>query len=577
MVASRKLWCFCLFVAVLFVSLGFGYVPFAHAQVTYSVSREWVKVWINSDGTVDFLYNISYTYLSGSPQGIFTVGMPKSGFQVHYCEDISGSSLTYQDISSGNYYGIDVYMKQPVSLTREITFVVYASVTGLVNPDSQNPGNYGLQFFPSTFASASGAEDLRLEIVLPPGVNSSEVKYPTGLPFDNVFEDENRTAIYWERTAWAAGDTFTGGVSFPQQYITSTPMPTTTPTPTFIFTPTPTSNQGFPGVDLGILGVVGFLIVVFVVVAVIAGVAKSAYQSPLLSVEALGANRSLTAVEAGLVMGLEPVRVLTMMLYGLLLKRMIVVTETEPLLKLKKLEAPAGGAAAASPRYYEIDVLSAIKPDGTLDEGALARTYQGLVNTVNRKLRGYSRVDTENYYKSIVDKAWLQVTQAGTPELKGDALNQNLDWLLADGKFNDRFKTAFPPNIIIVPNPAWWWYWGGPRFPTGQPSGQVLSKPAAGAPASSPLAPAPIPAKPTPLPGQDFANSVVRGMQSASNNMVKNIQDFANKLVPFAQAPQQSREGSVAGRPSCVCACHACACACACVGCACACAGGGAR
>jgi hypothetical protein len=312
--------------------------------------------------------------------------------------------------------------------------------------------------------------------------------------------------------------------------------------------------------------------VILAVIAAVAGVVKSAYQSPLLSVEALGANRSLTAVEAGLVMGLEPVRVLTMMLYGLLLKRMVAVTETEPLLKLKKAEAPASGAVAASPRYYEIDFLSAIKPDGTLDEGTLARTYQELVNTVNQKLRGYSRADTLNYYKSIVDKAWLQVTQAGTPELKGDALNQNLDWLLADGKFNDRFKTAFPPNIIIIPNPAWWWYWGGPRFPTGQPSGQVLSKPAAGAPA-----PSPIPAKPTPLPGQDFANNVVRGMQSASNNMVKNVQDFANKLVPFGQAPQPSKEGSVSGKPSCVCACHACACACACVGCACACAGGGGR
>jgi hypothetical protein len=574
MVAYRKLRCLGLSVAVLVVSLILAFAPSAHAQVTYTVSKEWVKVWVNSDSTVDFLYNISYTYLSGSPQGIFTVGMPTSGFQVHYAEDISGSSLTYQDVSQGSYYGIDVYMKQPVSLNREITFVVFASVQGLVYPDSQNPGNVGVQFFPGTFASASGTEDLRLEIELPPGVNSSEVKYPTDLPFDNVFSDENRTAVYWERTSWSPGQTFPGGVSFPQQYITSTPAPS--PTPTYTFMPVPTGNQGFPGLGSLVFGVVAFFAVILIVIAVVAGVAKSAYQSPLLSVEALGANRSLTAVEAGLVMGLEPVRVLTMMLYGLLLKRMVQVTETSPLIKLKKLEAPAGGAAAAYPRYYEIDFLSAIKPDGTLDEAALARTYQGLVNTVNQKLRGYSRTDTENYYKSIVDKAWLQVTQAGTPELKGDALDKNLDWLLADGKFDDRFKTAFPPNIIIIPSPAWWWYWGGPRVPIAQPAGQVSPKVGGPAPPPPPTTAPSIPAKPTPLPGQDFANNVVRGMQSASNNMVKNVQDFANKLIPFAQAPQP-KEGSVAGRPSCVCACHACACACACVGCACACAGGGGR
>ena len=59
--------------------------------------------------------------------------------------------------------------------------------------------------------------------------------------------------------------------------------------------------------------------------------------------------------------------------------------------------------------------MSAMKPDGTLVEATLARAYQGLVNNVNQKLRGYSSDDTVNYYKSIVDAAWKQVSKAGTP------------------------------------------------------------------------------------------------------------------------------------------------------------------
>jgi hypothetical protein len=55
--------------------------------------------------------------------------------------------------------------------------------------------------------------------------------------------------------------------------------------------------------------------------------------------------------------------------------------------------------------------------------------------------------------------------------------------------------------------------------------------------------------------------------------MVKNIQDFANQLIPF-QSPPSNKP---INKQSCVCACHSCACACACVSCACACAGGGAR
>jgi hypothetical protein len=538
MVADKRLAGSCFFLAVL-VMFFLAFVPLSRAQdITYSVNQEWTKVWINADSSVNVLYNITFTYLSGSPQGFFDVGMPKGGFQISYVEDVSGLSLQYQDISGGSYYAIEVSLRKPVVLNQPITFIVYATVPGMVYSDSTNPGNDGVQFFPSTFASAVGSiADLRVEIVLPPGVQTSEVKYPAGLPFDNVFVDENRTAVYWNRTDWAPSQQFESGVSFPEQYVVQPP--------------------GF----LTILPVViAVIVILLIVVAYVIRRAKAAYVNPRISIEALGANRSLTAVEAGLVIGLKPVRVLTMMLYGLLLKRMVAVVETDPLLKLKKLEKPEGESASL-PRYYEIDYLNAIQPDGTLDETALARTYRGLVDMVNKKLRGYSREDTVNYYKSVVDKAWTQVVQAGTPELKGDALDKNLDWLLADEKFDDRLVTVFPPTIFILPNPAWWWYWGGPHFPSGQKPPLQTATPSA-------------PIKTAPLPGQDFANNVVKGLQTTSNNMVKNMQEFANKLIPFQTAP---KEGSVAGRPSCVCACHACACACACVSCACACAGGGAR
>jgi hypothetical protein len=554
MVKMKKSARFGLVLVVLGLSLFLGLVPFAKAQVTYSVSQEWVRVEVNSDSSINVLYNITYTYLSGSPQGIFAVGMPKDGYQVQYVEDLSGAALNYgpsADVSPG----IDVYMKQPIVLNQPYSFLVYVVVPSMVFPDTINPGNVGLQFYPSTFDSASGTEDLRLEIVVPAGVGTGDVKSPTDLNFDNVFVDQNRTAVFWERTDWAPETTFKGGVSFPQQYVSPPPV-----------TPTPGGGGGSTGVLDAVIGGLVFLFVAVIIIAIFVGVAKSAYVKPSLAVEALGANRSLTAVEAGLVMGLKPVRVITMMLYGLLLKRMVTVEETMPLLKLKKMEATQADTSnqAPSPRYYELDFLSAIKPDGTLDEATLARAYQGLVNNVNQKLKGYSRDDTVNYYKSIVDAAWKQVSKAGTPELIGDALDKNLDWLLADDKFDNRFATVFPPNIVIYPSPLWWWYWGGPHYP-GQ-VGTAVKAPAGGT----------APPKPVALPGQDFANNVVHGLQGASNGLVKNVQDFANKLVPFqSQAPAHS--GSVDGKPSCVCACATCACACACVSCACACAGGGGR
>lgn len=533
-----------LLVVVLCISLSVAVPPFVKAQgVAYTVAQEWVEIWINADRSINLQYNLTITYLSGQPQGIVTVGMPKSGFQIQFVQDNSGSSLSYQDTSQGSFYGIDVSLKGPIIINQPYTFIVYATVPSMVQQDTTNQGNVGMSFYPTTFSDALGSiTDLRVAIVLPQGVTSNETKYPTGVPFNNVFVQGNNLVVFWEEQNWPPGQTFKPGVSFPEQFVNPAPQ------------------GGLSDTDFAIIGGAIFFVVVIIIVAVFAGIAKSAYSKPQISVEALGANRTLTAVEAGVVLGQKPVPSLTMILYGLLLKRMVTVTETEPLIKLKKTEKPQGDTAP-SPRYYEIDYLKAIQTDGTLEDKALALTYKGLVDTVNQKLRGYSRDDTVNYYKSIVDKAWTQVTQAGTPELKGDAVDKNLEWLMADDKFGDRFKTAFPPGIIIYPNPGWWWYWGGPWFPSSQqkpvqPSGPTVA------------------AKPAPLPGQDFANNVVKGMTSASTNIVKDVQAFANRLIPFQ--PQRSQD-SVKGPSNCVCACHACACACACVGCACACAGGGAR
>jgi len=519
--------------------------------VTYSVTQEWVRVEIFQDRSINIFYNITFSYLSGSPQGIFTLGMPKAGYQIQLVEDSSGTSLEYKN-SVYTSIGIDITLKKPIRINEPINFLAYAAVPDMIFRDDMNPGNVGMQFFPSTFESSMGTEDLRLQIILPSGVQTTEVKSPTNLPFDNVFlTDNSKTAVYWERSSWQAEQVFSAGVSFPEDYVS--PAPTQTPPP----------QNGGDITDLFdlLFGVGAFVVVAAVIVAIFIALSKATYTKPQISVEALGANRTLTAVEAALVLGQKPIRILTMILYGLILKRQVTVTQTEPILKLEKTKK-IEGETSFQPRYYEIDYLSAIRPDGILDEKTLALTYQGLSTTVNQKLRGYSREDTTKYYKSIVDTAWKQVTGAQTPELRGEALNQNIDWLLSDQKFDEQLKTSFPPGTIITPNPAWWWYWGIPRIPTPQ----IPSRPTA-------YPPTDMPSKPMTLPGQDFANTVVLGLQSASNNMVKNIQDFANKLIPFQPPPSNQP----VNKKSCVCACHSCACACACVSCACACAGGGAH
>jgi hypothetical protein len=271
-----------------------------------------------------------------------------------------------------------------------------------------------------------------------------------------------------------------------------------------------------------------------------------------MQIEALGIKRGLTAVEAAQLIELPPQKVAVTMLYSLLMKKAVSVEGVEPNIKLKVLQNPQ------ELRYYEIEFLKSINPDGILNEEKLAHTIMYLRDTIDYKLKGYCREDTIKYYKDIVGKAWKQVETAQTPELASNLFNENLLWLLMDGRYVDRTKETFTP-IIFIPNPDWWWYSYNRRYlPTlGLPSTQQSSS---------------IPS----IPGTDFANSIATSLEQASSKLVSDIEKFTKNILPPPPQKIQSIE-PVQHKSKCVCACASCACACVCVSCACACASGGAH
>jgi len=508
--------------------------PTSRSQITYRVDKEWVEIWVNEDGSIDILYNITITYTSGFPEGIVTIGMPKRDFEIQYVQDEEGRNLGYQPFSEDGFYGVDVQLNKPIKLNKQYTVIVYAIIPEMIYKDETNPGNVGLKFYPSTFDTAEAPiGNIRVAIALPKEVKEGEVKYLEGRKFDEVYRNEENLLVYWEANNWPAYEEFWVGVSFPEKYVNLGP-------------------DVWHYILIGISVAVFFIAMVIVVVVAYRRLRKDEYEKPRIAIEALGPARGLTAVEAAVVLDLKPVKVLTMILFSLLLKKAVVILSTDPVVKLKKL-IEGEENKPINLRYYEIDFLHAIKSDGSLDDELLAKTYLNLQDTVNFKIRGFSRIDTVNYYRAIVSRAWQQVIQADTPELKCKALEENMEWLLADEEFEERLKVAFPPDIIIYPRPDWWWYWHWPTPPT-QPRG------GGGKPAS--------------IPGQDFANNIVLALQKTANNIVSNVQELANRLVPSQKSQAKQRSLRF---PSCVCACASCACACACVSCACACAHGGAR
>jgi hypothetical protein len=514
-------------------------------NLVYSVDHEWAQIFINQDGTIDLTYNITVTVTSGSMGG-FYVGQPNRDFTPGQAVDQYRNSLLVEDKSEGSNSRVDVTLNERIAAGQSIWFQVTTNVAGMISNDTTNPGNYGMQFIPQWISDVP-ISDVRVQIILPPDVTVNDVKTTENF-YNGTSTVEGRLALYWEKPVIQANEQFFVGVSFPSRF-----MPNYNP------------PQSGGGIDFGIfgtiLGAVGVLVAIVILFLIIRAVSKSSYASPKVSMETLGVKRGLTAVEASYLLDLKPPQIVTEILYSLFQKRAVWAKETKPALKLQVL-APFENKTGTKDnplRYYEIDFLNSIKPDGTLGEEKLAHTVMFLRDTVEQKLHGYSRKDTVDYYRKITAQAWSQVEQAGTVELASNAYDEQLLWLLLDPNQRARTETVFKDRVI-QPNPLWLWWWYGYTVyhphPTYTPNVNVPSQ-------SGP---------PPQIPGADFANNIATAVEKTSNNIVVNLEKFANAIVP--PPPKTSHEPARKGADS-VCACAACACACACVSCACACAGGG--
>jgi hypothetical protein len=537
----RRAFLLAVILALAVTSLSLGLV---NAQRVYSFDHEWAQIFINQDGTIDLTYNVTLTLSSGANITYVQLGQPKGDFTIGEAVDQYGHQLQKKDSSSGSNYQVQVKLYQALTAGNTIWFTVTTNIAGMIYNDTQNPSNYGMQFAPQWMPVS--INDVRVQIVLPPNVALNEVKTLPDKFWNSTSTVEGRTAVFWQIPVLQPNEQYLLGVSFP-----ASSMPNYNPI------------QSSGGIGLETIALIALpIIAVIVIIAVVQVARKNTYSSPKVSMETLGIRRGLTAVEASYLLGMKPTQIVTEILYSLLQKRAVWVESTNPALKLRimPLFQNKTGTDENPLRYYEIDFLHALKDDGALDEEKLAHTVMFLRDTVEQKLRGYSRRDTVDYYRKIVTKAWTQVEQAGTGELASKAYDEQLLWLMLDPNYRSHTETTFRDRAF-EPSPLWFWYWYGYHHYNPHPT----YTPNVDAPAQA--------AKPPTIPGAEFANNIATAVEKTSSNIVVNIEKFANAIIP-AQTPKASH-APARHDADCVCACHACACACACVSCACACAGGG--
>ena len=528
----------------------------AQSNYYFSVTKEVVNAYWNKDGTLALDYSWTFANQPGAHVIDFVdVGMPTSGFDLSTVKaDVNGTSVSVSKSDyQGNGSGFAVVLG-PQAIGASRTGTVHVSVGRIsdVLSKDDNDANYVSGVFAPTFFGSqyvSGSTDLTVTFHFPPNVQPSEPRWhnaPSGFPSEpqTDYDNQNRIIYTWRNASATASREYQFGASFPKNYV---------PADSVVAVRAPSISISSD--TIGTIFFCGFFVFFFLVTPVLNMVAgrrrKLQYLPPRISIEGHGIKRGLTAVEAAILME-EPLdKVMTMILFGVIKKEAASVVSRDP------LELDVVSPLPQELHDYETNFVNAFKEkNATPRRNLLSDMTVKLVKSVSEKMKGFSRRETIDYYKSIMEKAWQQVEQAGTPEVKGQLFDQNLEWTMLDRNYDDRTRRVFTGPVFV---PHWWHHydpiWGGGSVSPSQTS--MPSSPSRGGS--------------TALPGADFAASVVTGVQTFSNKVIGNVNDFTSRVTTVTNPPPKPSSSSYRSGGGG----HSCACACACAGCACACAGGG--
>jgi hypothetical protein len=551
------------------VGLLFSSIAVLAQDWLFTVDRNISHVIVNRDGSADIEYWLTFTCAQGAhPIDVVDIGLPNKTYDLSSAKAWysagtgGGTEYPLTDIRDSEWLdiGIEVHMDQyTIEPGQQGTLHVRINVKEMVYPDSEDDDYASVEFAPHYYDSntVQGTGLMQIMFYFPPGVTSEETRYH-GEEFDQVDKSNDRIVFIYEYPNASGSETHKHGISFPRTYVDQVYK-----APVVLGT----GSGGSPlNIDFGEWCCPGLFILVFIGGIVLSAVQsqkrKMDYMPPALSVEGVGIKRGLTAVEAAILLERPLNKVLTMIMFGLLKKRVLIVDSEDPLRVHKADPLPERKF-----REYEESFLEAIQDDGSLDEKALQKAIIGLVKSVNKKMKGFSRKETVTYYRSIVDRAWDQVSAESAPEVKSKYFDQALEWMMMDEKFEDRTERTFRGGPVLMPP---WWAYYRPWVPRVRTGGSGRSS--AGSGSSSSQGGGGQITLPT-LPGAAFASTFVGGVERTAGGIVSKLESFTGGITKTTNPPPKSSSSS-SGRSYKSGGC-ACACACACAGCACACAGGG--
>ena len=546
--SRSRIWKILWIIAVLASMLLVFSSPVFGQSSSFTVDQVIVDVYWESDGSARIIYMIAFTNApSGPPIDFVDIGTPSNNYNLGYMsatiDNITIAHIADSEyISTGIELGLGSNAIQPGQ--KGIVIVDLGPVSGLLYKDSQDDDYASARFEPNYYDRefVHGNTDVTVRFHLPPGVQPDDPRWhesPSGWSSEpeTYLDNEGRVVYQWHNPGANAYTEYEFGASFPSEYV---PADSISSSSLRLDLSALTPICCFGGFFLLILGIIGLSVYS-------TNKSKLDYLPPKISIEGHGIKRGLTAVEAAVLSETPLDRVLMMILFSVIKKGAAKVVNEDPL-TLERLDT------GSKLRDYERDFLKVVIDEPKKKRRSNLQTVTiNLVKSVQKKMKGFSLKETNAYYKSITKKAWQQVENAETPEIKSERFAEDIEWTMLDDNFDDRTKQVFRTGPVYVP--MWW----GSYRPSSIPSTKSAAPMPSGKGISLPT-----------LPGSDFAASVVNSVQDTAAGLVGSIPGFTQGVTKTTNPPPPRSISSGSSRSG-----GGCACACACAGCACACAGGG--
>lgn len=575
-------------VAVAFLTFCFGWVLSSSARAQeyrFSVPEMEVVLTVEPDASVLVEYHMKFQNQPGAHAiDVVDMGMPTKDYEV-LGASIDGKPLHSWRPSTYIETGPEVHL-EPFAIPAGSAgvFECRARVRDMVYEDRTDSQRASLRFTPTWFGDryVVGDTDLLLTVKFPPGVQPDSVVWHSDerkFFQKGILHPDNVAFVAWKERYRLTGPMMFG-CSFPRAVMQRV-VKSSLWKMFLLWWQNSKGAQQVSGVLYLILFTCCFLLLTrgtgftllgvftggFIIVMVTSPILhlclwplipmmggawylfmerrKPHYMPALARVEGGKICRGLTSAEAAVLLELPLHRVLGMVVTDMVSKGVIRLTEAEPpqvepvgtRSAPNVVELPDGRKVSLEP--YEVgflDVLSA--PPKEMDEKDFSEPLERLVGFVRYKMAGFDADATRQYYRSITERAWDQVSGEEDPKRKDDLANRHLNWLSMADDYDDRMETQREQGWYYIPR---WYYWSGAgrrRDWVGDINRWV-----------------------TPAAERSSRGIVV----PAKGLDLRGVDHFTlDALKELARSAASGGSGCAGG--GCACACAGCACACACAG-----------